>query len=72
MLQLLSRSWPRDISKELVKFSSTTTVQAFSINSLDSSKVPCMVDNIDWELDKVTLIELFGYTLLKQFTSTFL
>ena len=60
------------MSEELVRFGSTTAVRAFGISSLDSGRVPCMVDDIDWELGKVTLMELFGCTLSKHFTSAFL
>ena len=60
------------MSEELVRFGRTTAVFAFGVKSLDSGRVPCMVDGMDWELGKVTLIELLGCALFKHFTSAFL
>ena len=72
ILQLSLYSWLRDIREELVRLDSTTTVFALVVNTLESSRVPCIVDDIDWELDRVMLMVLLGCTLLKHSMPAFL
>ena len=71
-MQLLLHSWLRDMGKKLMRLDSTTAVFVLVNKDAESGRVPCIIDNMDSELDRVILIDLLGYALLKHLTPDFL
>ena len=55
-----------------MRLDSTTAVFVLVNKDAESGRVPCIIDNMDSELDRVILIDLLGYALLKHLTPDFL
>jgi len=60
-----------DISKELVRSGSTTTVFPHFVRYAESDSSPYTIDRIDIEFGNVTLIELLGCMLIRHFASDY-
>ena len=43
-----------------MRLANTTSIFPLVVNDLESGSVSCIVDNMDWELGRVTLIALLG------------